>query len=99
MLSIDWTEIALNDYHECIEYVENNFSEKKTFDFIQKMDYTINLISKNPNTFPKSEYKNIRYIVVMKPITLFYTISDKKTIQIVRVWNNRKNKSNFKIKI
>lgn len=59
-MDLKWTEIALEDYDACIKYVENKFSEKKAFEFINEMNHTFDLILKNPTTFPHSDYKNIR---------------------------------------
>ena len=92
-MQIEWTELALEDYSNCITYLEENFSDKKVNEFIKEVNFHINLISKNPYTFPLSEYKNIRYLVIIKPITLFYFIKENTSIQIIRIWNNRKNKS------
>lgn len=92
---LDWTDSAIEDYDECISYLETNFSEKEVFRFIEKMDFSLELISKNPKTFPLSEYKDIRYLVVMPPITIFYILPDENTIRIVRIWNNRKDKKSI----
>lgn len=99
MMDLDLTRTAIEEYDDCIKYVEKKFSEKRTFEFILEMEHTFDLICKNPYTFPKSDYNDIRYVVVMKPITIFYTILDEKTVQILNVWNNRKDKSDSKIKI
>lgn len=99
MMGLKWTEIALEDYDDCIKYVEKKFSEKKVIEFINEMEHTFDLVLKNPTTFPHSEYKNIRFVVVIKPITLFYTILNSDTVQIVRIWNNRKDKSSSKISL
>ena len=98
-MKIEWTELALEDYSNCITYLEENFSENKVKDFISLINHHLILISKNPYAFPVSDYKNIRYIVIIKPITLFYHIKNNSTIQIIRIWNNRKNKSRKKISL
>lgn len=98
MMDLDFTRTALEEYNDCVNYVEKNFSEKRAFEFVLEMDYNFDLICKNPNTFPMSDYKDIRYVVVMKPITIFYRVIDNKTVQIVNVWNNRKDKNDSKIK-
>ncbi|MEN9445782.1 MAG: hypothetical protein RL728_294 [Bacteroidota bacterium] len=90
-MQITWTEIALDDYDECICYLENYFSEKEILNFIFQMDYSINLIQKNPFTFPISDYKNVRYLVVIPQITIFYSVQNDK-IHLLRVFSNRKQK-------
>ena len=69
-MNLDWTEIAIDDYDQCILYLEKKLSEREVYKFIDLMDHTLELICKNPTTFPKSEYIDIRYVVVMKPITI-----------------------------
>ncbi len=98
MMDFDITRTAIEEYEECIRYVEKKFSENKAIEFVLEMEATFDLICKNPNTFPKSDYKDIRYVVVMKTITIFFTILDTKTVQVVNIWNNRKDKSDSKIK-
>jgi plasmid stabilization system protein ParE len=78
MLDIEFAKTALDEYDDCIKYVEKKFSEKRALEFVLEMNYNFDLICKNPTTFPKSNYKNIRYVVVMKPITIFYTILKKE---------------------
>ena len=90
-MQIIWTEIALDDYDECICYLENYFSEKEILNFIFQMDYSMNLIHKNPFTFPISDYKNVRYLVVIPQVTIFYSVHEDK-IFILRVFSNRKQK-------
>jgi plasmid stabilization system protein ParE len=98
MMDFDITRTAIQEFEECIRYVEKKFSEKKAIQFVLEVENTFDLICKNPNTFPKSDYKDIRYVVVMKPITIFHTILDEKTVQVVNIWNNRKDKNETKIK-
>jgi hypothetical protein len=41
---------------------------------------------------PISEYKNVRYLVIIPQVTIFYSINDNDCIYILRVFSNRKNK-------
>ena len=91
-MQIRWTEISLEDYDDCINYLENYFSEKEVLNFIFQMDTSVKLISENPYTFPISEYKNVRYLVIIPQVTIFYSINDNDCIYILRVFSNRKNK-------
>lgn len=52
-MNLIWTEPALNDYDECITYLEQK-------------------------------------------ITIFYTLHNEDTVQIIRIWNNRKDRRLFK---
>jgi plasmid stabilization system protein ParE len=97
-MDLEITRTAIEEFEECIKYVEENFSSKKAMDFVLKMEHTFNLICKNPTAFPLSDYHDIRYVVVIKSITVFYTINNEKTVQVVNIWNNRKDKNESKIK-
>lgn len=95
-MNLIWTELALKDYDLCINYLEKKFSEKEIIKFIFQMDYTINLILKNPTSFPNSNYKDIRYTLVIPQVTLFYKVIDSNAIQIIRIWQNRMNKKDIR---
>lgn len=97
-MNLIWSKHALNDYSECIAYLEQNFSEKTILNFIKSVDYSLQLIINNPHTFPLSTYKNSRYLVVIPSVTIFYFVNSKNEIQIIRIWNNRQNKTRKKIK-
>ena len=98
MMDLEFTKTAIEDYDDCIQYVANKFSEKRALKFVLEMKHNLELICKNPKAFPKSDYKDIRYVVVMKPITIFYTIVNENKVQIISIWNNRKEKNYSKIK-
>lgn len=97
-MNLIWSKHALNDYSECISYLEENFSEKTILKFIAEIDKSLKLIIQHPESFPISTYKNIRYLVVIPHITIFYLIKNQNEVQLVRMWNNRKNKPKRKIK-
>ena len=51
---IEWSDHAISELKETIEYLENNWAEKDLKKFSTKLDHTIELISKNPEIFPNS---------------------------------------------
>ena len=55
MMDFDITRTAIQEFEECIRYVEKKFSEKKAIQFVLEVENTFDLICKNPNTFPKSD--------------------------------------------
>jgi plasmid stabilization system protein ParE len=98
-LRIVWSESSLNDYSQCILYLEEDFSDKEINVFISEVNRVLNIIIEIPSAFPLSEYKNLRYAVVIKQITIFYKVNNRKeNIEIVRMWNNRKNKTLKRLK-
>ncbi|TDN87665.1 hypothetical protein DET49_111113 [Salegentibacter sp. 24] len=61
-----WTDHALSELKNTIQYLEENWSERELENFSQELDHTIELISKNPELFQVSKKKNVRRAVVAK---------------------------------
>jgi len=92
-----WTDHAITELKETLEYLENNWTERELRRFSAKLDHTIELISKSPEIFPTSfEKKNIRKAVVEKHNNLYYRIN-KNTIEVVSLFSNKKNPYKKKI--
>ena len=96
-MKIDWTLASKNDYWQNIEYLENHWSEKEVLNFITEIDYSLNLLAKGNITFTKSDYINVYKMVIIKQITIYYSI-ENETIYLLRFWNNYQDLSNFKLK-
>ncbi|TVP53286.1 MAG: type II toxin-antitoxin system RelE/ParE family toxin [Mongoliibacter sp.] len=68
---IFWSERSKSDLENILNYLDNNWTEKETRSFIQKLDKRINLISLNPLLFPVSLKKsNVRRSVLTKHTTI-----------------------------
>lgn len=94
---IFWTDHAIFELKETIEYLENNWTEREIRIFSSKLDHTIELISKTPEIFPESfEKKYIRKAVVEKYNNLYYRIN-KDSVEILSLFSNRKNPNKKKI--
>ena len=88
---IFWTDHAISELRETIEYLENNWTERELRNFFEKLDRTIEIISKTPEIFPSSFLKkDIRKAVVEKHNNLYYRIS-KNSVEIISLFSNRKN--------
>jgi len=96
-MKIEWTLASRNDYWQNIEYLENDWSEKEVFHFINEVDFSLNLLLKGNVIFNKSEYPNVYKMVLIKQITIYYTI-ENETIYVLRFWNNHQDLSHFKLK-
>jgi hypothetical protein len=96
-MKIEWTLASKNDYWQNIEYLENHWSEKEVLNFINEIDYSLNLLAKGNVTFTKSDYINVYKMVIIKQITIYYSI-ENETIYLLRFWNNYQDLSNFKLK-
>ncbi len=96
-MKIEWTLASKNDYWQNIEYLESQWSEKEVLNFINEIEYSLNLLAKENVLFIKSDYSNVYKMVVIKQITLYYSI-ENQTIYLLRFWNNFQDLSNFKLK-
>ena len=96
-MKIDWTLKSRNDYWQNIEYLENNWSEKIVANFIEEVNYSLQLLQKDNVVFIKSDIANVYKMNIMKQITLYYSI-ENETIYLLRFWNNYQDLSNFKLK-
>jgi len=96
-MKIEWTLKSKNDYWKNIEYLENHWSEKEVLNFINEIEYSLNLLAKENVLFIKSDYSNVYKMVVIKQITIYYSI-ENETIYLLRFWNNYQDLSNFKLK-
>ena len=96
-MKIEWTFASKNDYWKNIEYLENHWTEKEVLNFIEEVDYSLNLLAKDNVIFTKSDYTNVYKMVIIKQITIYYSI-ENETIYLLRFWNNYQDLSNFKLK-
>jgi len=91
MKTIDWTDLALKDYHENIDYLLREWSEKEALSFIDDVEAVLFELKKGNLEFKESNYNNIRECVVCKQISLYYKHIDKNKIELLRFWNNYKD--------
>lgn len=88
---IVWTDHALSELKETINYLETNWTERELRNFSAKLDHTIELISKNPELFPSSTKKaGIRKAVVEKYNNLYYRINNDN-VEIISLFSNLQN--------
>ena len=96
-MKTEWTFASKNDYWQNIEYLENHWSEKEVLNFINEVDYSLQLLTKANVIFTKSDYINVYKMVIIKQITIYYSI-ENETIYLLRFWNNYQDLSNVKLK-
>jgi len=97
MMKIEWTLLSRNDYWKNIEYLEKHWTKKEVVNFINEVDYSIDLLIKGNVLFVQSDYTNVYKMVIIKQITIYYSIKNE-TIYLLRFWKNYKDLSNFKLK-
>ena len=88
---IIWTEHALLELKDTIDYLETNWTKRELRNFSAKLDHTIELISKTPELFPCSIEKSaIRKAVVEKHNNLYYRVNNEN-VEVISLFSNRKN--------
>lgn len=88
---ITWTNFALRELKETIEYLQANWTEKELRKLAFEIEGTVDLLSHNPNLFQASETKNgIRRVIVAKNNTLYYRVKNN-SVEILSFFSNRQN--------
>lgn len=82
-MKIIWSDDALADYHQNIDYLLEEWSEQVALEFIEDVEAIVALIRNHPELYPITEYHEIRKAVIRKQITLFFRSTDKE-IQLIR---------------
>lgn len=88
---IIWSPLAEQDLGNILEYLAENWNQKVTVHFLNKIDLATNQIAKIPNQFPIINKKlQVRKCVVTKQNTLFYRYIEKR-IEILRLFDTRQD--------
>lgn len=86
-----WTDNALVELKQTIDYLEQNWSAKEINKLAVTIEYTLQLISKNPYIFQVSDVKkDLRRAVILSVNTLYYRVK-LNDIEIVSFFSNRQN--------
>ncbi|HKL72531.1 MAG TPA: type II toxin-antitoxin system RelE/ParE family toxin [Marinilabiliaceae bacterium] len=88
MRTIIWTDLALSDYHENIDYLLQRWSEKEALSFVKDVEIILFDLKKGNIEFKESSYKSIKECVIRKQVSLYYRLIDKNKIELLRFWNN-----------
>ena len=94
--NIEWTQNAKKELGKTIEYLDENFSEKEIKKLVQKIESITELISQNPDLFPKSENNKIYKVIILKFNTLYYRTKNN-SVEILSFFSNRQNPIKRKI--
>jgi plasmid stabilization system protein ParE len=97
MLSIIWTDIAIEDTIQNIEYLEREWTEREVLRYIKKIDEVLEKLSRGNIKFKPTKYENTFQVPIVKQITLFYE-KDDGCILLLRFWNNYQNPDKFNLK-
>ncbi len=97
MRKVNLSETALKNIQEIKLYLISKWSERIYLQFKTKLETNLDLISRNPELFPKSG-KNIYKCFLIKQITIFYRFNASE-IQILSLFDTRQKPTKiYKIK-
>ncbi|MDV6168895.1 type II toxin-antitoxin system RelE/ParE family toxin [Flavobacterium sp. DG1-102-2] len=91
-----WTDHAMNELSNTIEYLEENWTKRDLKNFANKLNNTVDLLSTNPYIFQKSESTGIRRAIVAQHNTLYYRLNDE-VVEILSFFSHRKNPNKRKL--
>jgi len=88
---IIWTNHALSELKEIIEYLESNWTHKEISRLFRKIEKSIGQIERNPLMYPKTEKReSVRRAVLTRQLTLYYK-TDNNFIYILSLFDNRRD--------
>ncbi|MBS1681969.1 MAG: type II toxin-antitoxin system RelE/ParE family toxin [Bacteroidetes bacterium] len=61
-MKIIWSDEALLDYHQNIDYLLKDWSEQVALDFMEDVETVVGLIKKNPELYPLTDHRDIRRV-------------------------------------
>lgn len=97
MLNIIWSDSAIADVSDNIDYLEIVFSDKEVSLFLNNIDNVLNILRLGNIIFISSGYIDVYKVPIVSQITLFYKIQND-TVFLLRFWNNRQNPENFNLR-
>ena len=91
-----WTDLALEELSETVEYLKREFSQKEIDNLGDEIERITSIISQNPNIFPNSDRLKTRKAVILKFYTLYYRIINDK-VEILSCFSNRQSPDKMKL--
>ena len=80
--------LAEKSFLQNIFYLEEDWTTKEIKQFIKKTSDVVDILKSDPYIFQKLEYNmNLRKVILIKQITLFYEIKGNN-VYILLFWNN-----------
>ena len=95
-MQIIWSDEAIADYHQNIDYLLKEWPTQVAVEFIEDVETVIELMRSNPELYPLTDYQGVRKAVIRKQITLFFKVTDN-ALHLIRFWNNYQNTERLKL--
>ncbi len=92
-----WSDRALLDLQNIIDYLTNKWTDKEIKNLVRKLDTRLELIIINPRLFSKTaKRKNVRRSVLTRHTVIYYETSND-VIKIVTLFDPRQNPKKLKL--
>lgn len=92
----EWSDEALKNLDSIIDYLTIKWTDREIRNLFEKLDKRLDIISKNPLSFPASDLRiNIRRCVLTEQTSIYYEIK-KDSIVILSLSDNRKDPKSIK---
>jgi plasmid stabilization system protein ParE len=89
--TIVWNRRASNNFNSIIKYLEEEWGDRVTRNFVIRTYEILELLAKNPEMGPVEHFeRQIRGFVITKHNTLFYRIEEDKLI-LLNFFDNRQH--------
>ena len=90
MMNVIWTPKAYSSMEQNIIYLRKHWPGFVLNDFLRDVDQSIKIIQAQPYSGSETTLRNVRKLLVVKQIYLFYEI-DSTTIALLLFFNNYQN--------
>jgi plasmid stabilization system protein ParE len=92
-----WSDRAITDMKNIIDYLTKNWTRREIQNFSRRLDKRLDLISVNPNLFPRTtKRKNVRKSVLTKHTVIYYK-TESNVVTIVTLFDPRQNPKRLRL--
>jgi plasmid stabilization system protein ParE len=92
-----WSDRALADLRNIIDYLTENWTQREIQNFARRLDKRLDLISVNPNLFPRTtKRKNLKKSVLTKHTVIYYK-TEGNFVTIVTLFDPRQNPKRLRL--
>lgn len=94
---IEWSPRSKQDYLNLLDYLTDKWGNKTIKKFNDRLQSILELISERPEIYPSSgKKKQVRRCVISRQTSLYYQVKKDK-IELITLFDNRKNPAKRKV--
>ena len=90
MRELSFSKKSIKDIKEISEYIEAKFSIRIKLEFLGRLKKNLDYVASSPESFPLTEYEELRKCVVSKQTSIFFKMRSKDIV-VVSVFDTRQN--------